>query len=223
MSTESQSTQMDKSERPAPVAQKGTLSVGESVPFYYKLIDLITLSPTDESVLKNPKKIVEELLSFAESVGCSPSRRAVFGHLLLNHAESASTIKAHTGLPEPSLYRAIAELVELGYIIWAIPTKINWKRKGYSSGIVSLPTATPEDLIAAREREITRVKPQVKMVQKVYQLILDEYEGRDEVNRAQVIQRIKPAFNGFAIKDILTWVDDALELVERNKKLKVWR
>ena len=46
-----------------------TLSDNESLPLYYKIIDIITLSPHDESVLNDPIKKIDELLSFAESVG----------------------------------------------------------------------------------------------------------------------------------------------------------
>lgn len=223
MNPKSQSTNVDRPERLAPVARKGTLSPAESVPFYYKLIDFITLSSAAESVLQEPEKIVRSMLSFVESVGYSPSRRAVLGHLLLGKADSPSTIRVKTGLSEPSVYRAIDDLVELGYIVWATPTKINWKSKGYSSGIVALPNFTPEDLIEARNREVERVKPQARMISKVYQMLLNEYTGREPVTRRDVITRLKPRFSGFAAQDVVTWVDGALELAQRNKILKVWR
>ena len=122
MNAESRSTQVDRPERPAPVAPtRGTLTAGESVPLYYKIIDLITLLSAGESVLINPKKRVEELLSFAESVGYSKSRRAVLGHLLLSRADSPGVIRVQTGLLEPCVYRAIDALLELGYLVWAVP------------------------------------------------------------------------------------------------------
>jgi len=230
-SINSQSTLVDPElERPVPVApnitsQKKeiiTLTANESLPLYYKIIDIITLTTTDESVLYNPIKKIDELLTFAESVGASKNRRAVLKHLLVHKAASPPVIRDETGLKEGPTYRAIDELVKLNYIVWATPTTYNWKRKGYAAGIVALPNFTPEDIIQARTQEVERTKPSAKMVQRAYQLILDEYMDREAPTRSQIIQRIKPRLSGFAVHDIIDWIDQAIELAHKNGTIKVW-
>ncbi len=224
----SQSTVDPEQGRSSPVAQMSqeneitTLSVNESLPLYYKIIEMITLTTTDESVVKNPIKIIDELLSFAESVGNSKNRRIVLRYLLLNRAASPPNIRDKTGLVEGPCYRAIDELVKLGYIEWLTEPTYNWKRKGYASGIVGLPNAQPEDLIAARTQEVERTKPQAKMVQRAYQFLLDEYTNRDPPTRTQVISRLKPLFSGFATQDTIFWIDRAIETAHKNGTVKVW-
>src|SRR4030042_3050669 len=215
--------------RPAPVAllsqEEGinTLSSCESLPLYYKIIDIITLSPHDESVLNDPIEKIDELLSFAESVGAHRNRRTILRYIMINRAASPPIIRDETGLPEQSTYRTINELVKLGHIVWATPTKYTWKRKGYSSGIVAIPNFTNEDITQARDKEVERVKPRARMVQRIYQFMLDEYTNKESPTKRDIMQKVKPQFSGFAVMDIIAWVDQAIEIAQKNGTIKVWR
>ena len=225
----SQSTMGVDPGHPAPVAllsqENGinTLSSCESLPLYYKIIDIITLSSNEERVVNDPIKKIDELLSFAESVGGSKNRAKVLRYIMINRAASPPVIRDETGLPEPSAYRTIDQLVKLGYIVWATQATFNWKRKGYASGIVAVPNYTPEDLIAARDKEVERVKPRARMVQRIYQFMLDEYAHREPPSKRDIVQKVKPQFSGFAVQDIISWVDQAIEVAQKNGTIKVWR
>lgn len=210
-----------------PVAQyqeeyKKKLSMNESLPIYYKIIDMIYLSSTDESFLYNPLQIIEELFSFVESLGTSSQNRVdVLKYVIKNRAVSPPVIMNDLNIAEASLYRSIDELVEKGFIVWATTATRSKKKKGYACGIIAIPNFTPEDLINARQSEVERNKPKSIMVQKAYQLLLDEYSDK-EPTRQQVITRLKPKLSGYAILDIIGWIDSAIELAHKNKKIKIW-
>ena len=76
-------------------------------------------------------------------------------------------------------------------------------------------------MIEARNREIERTKPQAKMVQKAYQLILDEFTNKpDQATRTNIIKHLKPRFSGFHTNDIIFWVDRAIE--KASKEMTIW-
>ena len=137
-------------------------------------------------------------------------------------AASPTCIRDDLNIPECSVYREIKNLEEWGYIEWAIPTTFNWKRKGYAAGIIALPNAQPEELIKAREREVERTRPQAKMVQKAYQLILEEFIDKPDLStRTNIIQYVKPYFSGFHVKDIIFWADRAIEKASQEMKIAI--
>ena len=198
-----------------------TLSPDESLPQYNIIIDFITLLSYDERVPLNPLKKLDELFSFFERVAKSKNRTAIMKYLLKNIATSPTCIRDDLLIPEASVYREIKKLEKWGYIEWVIPTSFNWKRKGYATGIIALPTFKPEDIIEARKREVERTRPQAKMVQRAYQLILEEFIDKPDLStRTNIIQYVKPHFTGFNINDIIFWIDRAIEKV--SQEIMVW-
>ena len=208
---------------PSPAPSTGTtLSPDERVPQYNIIIDLITLLSYDESVPYNPLKKIDELFSFFERVAKSKNRSAIMKYLLQNTAASPTCIRDDLNIPECSIYRELKKLDKWGYIETPIPTSYNWKRKGYATGIVALPIYKPEDLIEARTREVERTKPQAKMVQKAYQLILEEFTDKpDLATRNNIIKHVKPQFPGFQTNDIIFWADKAIE--KASQEITIWR
>jgi len=205
----------------APEGSHTTLSPDESPPQYNIIMDLITLLSYDKSVLSNPLKKIEELFSFFESVTPSKIRTAIMKYLFRHIAASPTCIRDDLNLPESSVYRELRNLEEWGYIVNPLPTTYNWKRKGYAAGIVALPIYTPEDLVKAREREVERTQPQAQMVQKVYQLILEEYTDKPELcTRNNILKTVKPKFQGFHVNDIIFWVDRAIE--KASQEITIW-
>ena len=199
-----------------------TLSPDESHPQYNIIKDFITLLSYDERVPFNPLKKIDELFSFFERVAKSKNRTAIMKYLLKNIASSPTCIRDDLLIPEASVYREIKKLEKWGYIEWVIPTSFNWKRKGYATGIIALPIYKPEDLIEARNREIERIKPQAKMVQKAYQLILEEFTSKpDLATRKNIIKQLKPEFSGFHVNDIIYWIDRAIEKASQEMKIAV--
>ena len=207
---------------PSPEPSTGiTLSPDESVPQYNIIMDLITLLSYDKSVPYNPLKKIDELFSFFERVAKSKNRTAIMKYLFQHTAASPTCIRDDLNIPEASVYRELRKLDDWKYIESPIPTSYNWKRKGYATAIVALPNYRPEDLIEARNREVERTKPQAKMVQKAYQLILDEFTSRpDLATRTNILKQLKPQFSGFHTNDIIFWVDRAIE--KASQEITIW-
>uniref|UniRef100_A0A6M3M3P1 Putative transcriptional regulator n=1 Tax=viral metagenome TaxID=1070528 RepID=A0A6M3M3P1_9ZZZZ len=201
------------------------LSENESCPYKYNKMDINYLLSYGERCPPNPVEKMKELLSYFENIVTSKNRKKIYLYLLEKQASTPQCVVADLGLPEQSVYRELKHLTGKGILEYAVKPRHQRKTSGKVPGIISFPNCDKSYIQEAIKRDKIRKHPKSKLVQRLTQLILEEYFAdlhEKEIYYTSIVGFVKQECKGFAFKDIMAFSDEIAETLH-FKEITVWR
>ena len=201
------------------------LSKSERCPNNNKERDINHLFSFGESWSNNPIEKVKDLLSYFENIVTSKNRKKIYLYILEKQASTPQCIVADLGISEQSVYRELKHLTGKGILEHAIKSRHQKRTDGRVPGVISFPNCDKSYIQEAIKRDKIRKHPKSKLVQRLTQLILEEYfadRQEKEIYYTSIVGFVKEECKEFAFKDILAFSDEIAENLH-FKEIKVWR
>lgn len=171
-----------------------------------------------------PDSWTDELLSFHEKIVKSKATSRVLIFLCRFKAATMATLmRSLPEIPEPTLYRTLKDLIRMGLVIAPVRGGTSRHRKGGPRPrIYAILGYEPENIAKARERDVLSQMPQGVSVERLTQLIMEEYVEPQKpmfVEIKWLRNYLREKARDYYSKDLLELVVYRLQYVHNQKVL----
>lgn len=203
-------------------AEAGTLTKLDNNSLYSKVYEIKLLLSYNNNLFFTSPKQVEDYYQNLRVMGLSsPKIIACIFWWIQNKVASMHTFMDEMQIPEPTAYGIRKKLEKAGLLEYIKSIPRGSRRRGPKSKLYGVPGEwAPEDVVKALEKQLDRDPKYRKVVNKLTQLIMDEYlEPDGEASEKKYRTLVKRHASGFGYLELLDEVAQSLH----KKGVPVWR